>query len=95
MLINNRDYIGNMFMGEKTIQEGEFTIIDKNEYRSIFKNETSFVLESDTKERYVVYVTNNIYQSYFINNKIKATFDTYAKSNTVSNFKIEGIVANK
>lgn len=94
------DYIDNMVRGEKTVQEGEFTILDKNITNTrVFlasNNTFTFTLESNTKERerYVVDVSDTVYQSYFVNDKIKATFDTYAKSDTCSNFKIEGIVAN-
>ncbi|MDE7423772.1 MAG: hypothetical protein K2N51_08785 [Lachnospiraceae bacterium] len=89
------DYIADMFMGEKTILEGEFMIINKNDYRSFWVNEKSFTLESDTKERYVVNVSDTVYQSYLVNDKIKATFETYSECDACRNFKVEGIVANE
>ncbi|MCI8409473.1 MAG: hypothetical protein HFJ09_09435 [Lachnospiraceae bacterium] len=99
IFLRNRDYIDDMFRGEKIVQEGEFTILDKNTTNIrvflVSNNTFTFTLESNTKERYVVQVSERIYQSYFINDKIKATFDTYSKSDTYGNFKVEGIVANE
>lgn len=95
MNVMKEDYIADMFMGEKTILEGEFMIINKNDYRSFWVNEKSFTLESATKERYVVNVSDAVYQSYFVNDKIKATFEKYSECDTCSNFKVEGIVANE
>lgn len=95
------DYINNMVRGEKTVQEGEFTILEKNTINTsaflVSNNTFTFTLESNTKERerYVVDVSDTVYYSYFVNDKIKATFDTYSKSDTCENFKVEGIVANE
>lgn len=65
----------NFIQGKKTIIEGEFTIISKNEEHFLWiTDDKTFTLESDNKERYTVYVSDTIYQSYFVNENIKAAF---------------------
>ena len=96
IVIQNRDYFESQFRGEKIIVEGEFTIISKNNPHFLWvTGDKAFTLESDTKERYVVYVSDAVYQSYLVNDKIKATFEKYSECDTCSNFKVEGIVANE
>lgn len=84
------------YRGEKIIVEGEFTIISKNDPHFLWvTGDKAFTLESDTKERYIVYVSDVVFQSYLVNDKIKATFETYSKCDTCSNFKVGGIVVNE
>lgn len=95
------DYIDNMVRGEKTVQEGEFTILDKNITNTrVFlasNNTFTLTLESNTKERerYVVDVSDTVYQSYFVNDKIKATLETYSKNDTCNLLEVKGVVANE
>lgn len=93
------DYIDNMVRGEKTVQEGEFTILDRNTTNTrvflVSNNTFTFTLESNTKERYVVQVSEKIYHSYLINDKIKATLETYSKNDTCNLLEVKGVVANE
>lgn len=93
------DYIDNMINGEKNVQEGEFTILDKNTTNDrafwVSSNTFTFMLESNTKERYVVQVSEKIYHSYLVNEKIKATLETYSKDDTCNLLEVKGVVANE
>lgn len=76
--------------GKKTIIEGEFTIISKNEEHFLWITAgKTFTLESDNKERYTVYVSDTIYQSYFVNENIKAAFASYENEETCDELEIK------
>lgn len=79
-------FLPNLINGKKTVIEGEFTIVTKNKS---YINGKTFTLESDTKERYIVRVSNIIYQSYFVDENIKAAFASYEKVNICNELEIK------
>ena len=79
-------FLPKFIKGNKTVIEGEFTIVSKNKN---FINDKTFTLESDTKERYIVCVSDIIYQSYFVNENIKAAFASYEKVNICDKLEIK------
>lgn len=79
-------FLPNLINGKKTVIEGEFTIVTKNKS---YINGKTFTLESDTKERYIVRVSNIIYQSYFVDENIKAAFVSYEKVNICNELEIK------
>lgn len=52
-------------------------------------------MKSDNEERYVVQVSDTIYHSYIINEKIKVTLETYSKDDTCNLLEVEGVVASE
>lgn len=81
-IVNKPDFT----QGKKIVIEGEFTIVSKNENDTNFFTiqGKTFTLESHTKakERYVVQVSERIYQSYLVNDKIRATLEYYQYQDT-------------
>lgn len=97
IFIENIEYleekIDYVFHGETILCEGDFVVVGKNdEIGPFWTSEKSFVLESDTKERYLVYVLDVVYNSYFVNDKIKATFKKYSRLDTCNDLEVESII---
>lgn len=89
----------NFIQGKKIVIEGEFTIVSKNENDTNFFTiqGKTFTLESHTKtkERYTVCVSDIIYQSYFVNENIKAAFASYEKVKTCDELEIKSTFEKK